>query len=145
MNDQTEQRPGKTETFGTRNIRLITFLVVMGIFLAVAGPVSIFQIKRWIDHRETSGKEMTAEELLHLTESGKPLTFAEFREYSGRYSKSKSQQSFVIDFDHYTIRIVADPETDAMILCKLYDLKIENDSGIDLLRESPRAYLSQEN
>ena len=144
MNNRTEQRPGKTENFGTRNVRLITFLVVLGIFLAVAGPVSIFQIKRWLDKKETSGKTMTAEELLHLTESGEPLTFATFRAYAGRYSKNDSQQSFVIDFDHYTVRIVADPETDALISCRLYDLNIR-DSGIDLLRENPRAYLSQGN
>ena len=141
---RTERHPGKTENFGTRNIRLITFLVVLGIFLAVAGPISIFQIKRWIEKQETSGKDMTAEELIRLTESGEPLTYAVFREYSGRYSKNKSQQSFVIDFDHYTIRIVADPETDALISCRLYDLNIK-DSGIDLLQENPRAYLSQRN
>ncbi len=141
---QTERHPGKTENFGTRNIRLITFLVVLGIFLAVAGPVSVFQIKRWLEKRETSGKDMTAEELIRMTESGEPLTYAAFREYSGRYSKSKSQQSFVIDFDHYTIRVVADPETDALISCRLYDLNIR-DSGIDLLQENPRAYLSRGN
>ena len=28
---QTERHPGKTENFGTRNIRLITFLVVLGL------------------------------------------------------------------------------------------------------------------
>ena len=141
---QTERHPGKTENFGTRNIRLITFLVVLGIFLAVAGPISIFQIKRWIEKQETSGKDMTAEELIRLTESGEPLTYAVFREYSGRYSENDSQKSFVIDFDHYTVRIVADPETDTLISCRLYDLNTK-DSGIDLLQEKPRAYLSQGN
>ena len=90
MNRPKEQRPGKTENFGTRNIRLITFLVVLGIFLAVAGPISVFQIKRWVENRETGGKTMTAEELIALTESGEPLTFEAFRAYSGRYSKTSS-------------------------------------------------------
>ena len=144
MSKQNASHPGKTENFGTRNIRLITFLVVMGIFLAVAGPISVFRIKKWLDSRETRGKDMTAEELIRLTESGEPLSYAIFREYSGRYSESDSQKSFVIDFDHYTVRIVADPETDVLISCRLYDLNIA-DSGIDLLQEKPRAYLSKGN
>ena len=139
---QTERHPGKTENFGTRNIRLITFLVVLGIFLAVAGPVSVFQIKRWVERRKTN--EMTAEDLIRLTESGEPLSFEAFRMYDGYYSKSESQKSFVIDFDHYTVRIVADPETDVLISCRLYDLH-SDDNGIDLLQEKPRAYLSKGN
>ena len=86
---------------------------------------------------------MTEEELIRLTESPEPLTFAAFRSYTGRYSKTESHQNYVIDFDHYKILISADRKTGTLISCRLYDMDRE-DGGVDLLRESPRTYLNRD-
>ena len=35
---------GKTENFFTRNVKLITFLICLGVFLAFFGPITVFTI-----------------------------------------------------------------------------------------------------
>ena len=38
---------GKTETFFTRNVKLITFLICIAVFLGIFGPLSVFHIYRY--------------------------------------------------------------------------------------------------
>ena len=58
-----EDTKGETETFATRNVRLITFLVCIGVFLAVfipIGVVGISQYRDWFEYIliQTSGFQL---------------------------------------------------------------------------------------
>ena len=44
---------GETETFVTRNVKLITFLVCLAVFLTFFGPWSVIRIRQWIEEQET--------------------------------------------------------------------------------------------
>jgi hypothetical protein len=50
--EPAEDTVGKTETFGTRNVKLITFLVCLGVFLAFFGPWSVMRIMEWVEMQE---------------------------------------------------------------------------------------------
>ena len=58
---------GETETFLSRNVRLITFLVCIALFLAVFGPLSVFHISEYIKKQSDTRVEMTGEDLLAVS------------------------------------------------------------------------------
>ncbi len=72
---------GQTETFFSANVKLITFLVTIAVLLALIGPWSVFQIKKWIDANEQEDQQevlMTAEQLDRVVARGTELTWADF-------------------------------------------------------------------
>ncbi len=60
---------GKTENFFTRNVRLITFLICIAVFLAIFGPLSVFHIYEYIVEQTDPRTEMTLDDLRRLTTS----------------------------------------------------------------------------
>lgn len=75
---------GKTETFLTRNVRLITFLICIAVFLGVFGPLSVFHIARYFSELEEDASyvDMTAEDLRALVKRADTLTEADFTRYA---------------------------------------------------------------
>lgn len=92
---------GKTENFFTANVKLITFIVTVAILLALIGPWSVFQIKKWYDanHVEEDVVLITSAELDALIARGPELTWR--------------------DFDGYTYEIIAD----SMVYMCQYDVE----------------------
>ncbi len=75
---------GKTETFFTRNVKLITFLICVTVIMS---PFVITYIKDALEERRLAARpEMTVEELMVIAERGKNLQqrdlakFADYRE-----------------------------------------------------------------
>ena len=73
---------GQTETFFTRNVRLITFLICLGVFLTVLGPWSVFRIKSCIDERRAAANAMTVEDILTLAERRGDLYMSDFEDFT---------------------------------------------------------------
>lgn len=128
---------GKTETFFTRNVRLITFLTCIAIFLAFFGPVSVFTIGKLIERRADQKKPMTVEETLKLAENPAAVTFDLLRKYDGRYNETETVEAYYMDFEKYLILAIRNKTTGKLTVF------LENlDSGvrINLLTDDVRAF-----
>lgn len=78
---QKPDTAGQTENFFSANAKLITFIVSMVVILALIGPWSVFQIKRWMAANEEAQQQevlMTAEQLERIVARGSELTWADF-------------------------------------------------------------------
>ena len=82
--EKTVDTVGKTETFFTRNVKLITFLICLGVFLALFGPISVFTVKKYLEEKEDTRPIMTESELLVLSELDRDLYFSDLKGYKGR-------------------------------------------------------------
>ena len=74
---------GKTENFFTRNVKLITFLICLGVFLAFFGPITVFTIINYIEERADNRPIMTEEELIALSELDRDLYFSDIEKFKG--------------------------------------------------------------
>lgn len=82
MARQQMDTAGKTETFFTRNVKLITFLICVAIILS---PFVMTYIKDVIEEKRLENRpEMTVDELVLIAERGKDLRqrdFEKFKDY----------------------------------------------------------------
>ena len=80
---------GKTETFLTRNVKLITFLICVSVILS---PFVITYIQDTIeDKRLEKRPEMTVDELILLAERGKDLRQRDLDKFEGYCTKTEMQ------------------------------------------------------
>ncbi len=70
---------GKTETFFTRHVKLITFLCCLGVFLAIFGPWSVFRIVDYIKEKSDDRIVMTGQDLLALSEMDRNLYYNDIK------------------------------------------------------------------
>lgn len=77
---------GQTETFFTRNVKLITFFICIGLFLAVLGPWSIPRIVEWVQQvrAEESQVLISESDVQAFVERGKALSWQDFEGYTYR-------------------------------------------------------------
>ena len=80
-----EDTVGQTETFLTRNVKLITFLTCLVLFLAFFGPWSIIRIVRWVEETNLQAEKeatmMDEQELREIVLAGERLSWADFDGY----------------------------------------------------------------
>lgn len=86
---------GKTETFFSRNVKLITFLICLGVFLAVFGPISVFHIIEYVEEKN-SGDIMPIETILALAEEHDTLKLSRFEDYEKEISKGKTTTYYFV-------------------------------------------------
>lgn len=79
-----EQTAGKTETFLTANVKLITFLTFVVVFLVFLGPVSIWQISEWVQAEKQEALEesyIPMDALLIIADKGTDAHWRDFRSF----------------------------------------------------------------
>lgn len=135
--EQTPETVGKTETFFSRNVRAVTFLIVLGLFLAFFGPFSVFTIGRMIERRVNRKNTLTVEETLKLAENPSAITFERLRKYNGRYNETDTVEVYYIEFDHYLILATRNKTTGA--LTALIE-NLDNGVRINLQKDDVRAF-----
>ena len=73
---------GQTETFMTRNVKLITFLVCLALFLTFFGPWSVKRIREWVAQQEMeqaiAETAITYDEMLEIIQRGSMLDWSDF-------------------------------------------------------------------
>lgn len=74
MRKREQETVGKTETFFSRNVRLITFLICMAVFFGTVGPWSVFKIYEYIGQAQDTRVEMTLSDLHTLAARSASLT-----------------------------------------------------------------------
>lgn len=83
---------GKTENFFTNHVKLITFLICLGVFLAIFGPISVFRIRDYIEEKRAIANAMTVQDILELAEDRDQLYLSDFEDFT----KDMAAESFYI-------------------------------------------------
>ncbi len=134
---------GKTETFATRNVRLITFLVCISVFLAVFIPVGFwgFQtVQGWMEKDERP--QMTLADVVSLSERNGELYLSDLTGFVGEQETYDMGIHYSIEIEpRYYLRAVADVATQKLYYFEMVDL--ETQEKVDILTEDVRAFLGQ--
>lgn len=136
---QDELKEVKPEGFASRNVKTITFLICLAVFLLLFGPVSVFHLVRMAETEELEGKEMTEAELIRLADLGPALSMSILMEYEGEASESENRRFYYINFDNYLLLAVEDIETKQLDFCTLKDRNSEDQ--IEILTGDVAAFL----
>ena len=124
MNEQTKQKNTNSESFVSRHIRTITFLICLGIFLALFGPISIFTVKGWIGDRTSKAPTMTADELIRLMQNPSAnMNLDNLQKYRGTFTASDFSDSYYIEFDGFLLLVVQNRESMAVETCMLFHMQ----------------------
>ena len=133
---------GKTENFGTRNVKLITFLIVMGVFLALFLPMAIFGIDMamdWINRDDRP--QMTLEDVIRLSEKEGDLYLSDLEKYQGDLIEYDYETHYSIEIaPHYYLRAVAQKDTGKLLYFTMANTSTQN--KVDILTEDVRAFLN---
>lgn len=147
-----EDTAGETETFLTRNVKLITFLVCLAIFLVFFGPWSVMRIREWIEQKELedviSDTAITYDEVCALVEKGNRLTWADFDGcyYEALWETGMCIREYTVKGEEYSLMVSAASATaplDSVLLIR----KIDH-AEVDLMLgdiEAARALLVKNN
>lgn len=159
MRDRNAEAPkavvGKTETFFTRNVRLITFLICIAVFFAVFGPFSIFRIRDYIREHSDSRPELTADALIALAERPDGLFLSELESYRGTKQNhtvsvpDNPSQSIVVDVywqadlagGRYRCMAVAEPNGGRVTYLTVVDLRTGDRANVK--EDSLRAFFGR--
>lgn len=135
---------GKTETFFSRHVRLLTFLITVGVFLLVLGPVFVLEAKNYFGQDEDGRPQMTLYDVITLSEQEGDLFKKQLTNFTCEESVQEGQNTTLIRIDiepHYRLFATTDDLTGVVVYCKL----LNEDTGdeIDILQDDVRAYFNQ--
>ena len=138
---EKENLPEKPEGFVSKNVKTITFTVMLVLFLAFFGPISVFTIYRQMtDIEETQGAVLTEGDIRGLAELGEGITMNHLRMYQGSESESDSRRVYVIQTEEFILQGVEDKSTGVVSVCLLTDQKTGD--SIDIRYEDVEAFLA---
>lgn len=138
--DIPSQKPRKTENFFSRNVKLITFLITVGVFLAVFGPIMMLEAKDYFGQENDGRPQMTAYDLTLLSEQG-AINLNRLTKYACEESEPDGQNFVMIQIDIepcYKLFASASKGTGAVEYCKI--LNLETNEEIDVLTTDMRVY-----
>ncbi|MBR7098491.1 MAG: hypothetical protein IKC59_03670 [Clostridia bacterium] len=129
------------EGFASKNAKTITFTVMLILFLAFFGPISVFTVYRQItDAREQEGVVMTEADLVTLGSLGDALTLDHLRGYQGTESENDQRINYIVYLDGYVLLTMHDKASGALSICPLTDA--ETNDSIDIRYEDVEAFLA---
>jgi len=143
---------GETETFVTRNVKLITFLVCLAVFLVFFGPWSVMRIREWVQQQELQQEiEQTAlsyDELCEMVEKGSLLDWSDFEghHYEDLWETGMVIRQYTVRGDEYSIMVSAQSATaplDSVLLIRNLD-----HAEIDLMQgdvQAAREFIKKSN
>lgn len=144
-------KESSTETFVTRNVRLITFLICMAVFLAIAGPWSVFRIRDAVlSYREDQRTDMTVQDVIALSKAKETPTLSAVEKYQGERSKWGNEIHYTVEIEgQYLLYAVADSKTQNTLYLTLTHLNCEeseNDARMaDVLKDDIAAFIQRHN
>ena len=133
----------KKENFFSANVRLITFLITVAVFLGLFLLLEIPNIKdywrQYTDMRDT----MTIQRLVVLSEQD-AISERQIKEYRSKTNDDEYETWYYFDIEpHYQVIAVVDKNTDLVIYCNLLNEK--TGERIDVLKDDLRAYIEAQN
>ena len=146
---------GKTENFLSRNVKLITFLICLGVFLAFFGPLTIFKIIAYIEEKRDTRPVMSEEELITLSELDRDLYYSDIKGFKGTEDiktitvsdggggTEVKEVEIYYYFDvgeNYTALAIAEIDTEKIIYFQISNVK--NQWRADVLKDDIRSFLA---
>ena len=130
-----EDTAGQTENFATRNVRLITFLICIGVFLVVFIPIGVIGISQYRDWLEADDlPQMTINDVVRFSEKEGQITLAELTAYKGDLQEDSTYDAvFTAEFDRYHVRAVANKVSGVVEVFVLLDT--ETGARYDVLKD----------
>lgn len=144
-------KDSSTETFFTRNVRTITFLICMAVFLAVAGPWSFFRIRDAIyEYQESKREPMTVADVIQLSEYTRDVFLSDVDKFKGERSNWTNEIHYTVEIeDKYLLYVVAEPNTQKILYATLTHLDCveeEYESKMaDVLKKDIATFIHQHN
>jgi hypothetical protein len=135
---------GQTETFFTRHVHLLTFLITIGMFLLVLGPIFVLEAKHYFGQEQDGRPQMKLYEVITLSEQDGDLFKKQLTKYMCEESVQEGKNTTLIRIDiepHYRLFATTDDLTGVVVYCKL----LNEDTGdeINVLEDDVRAYFNQ--
>ena len=135
--DEREETP---ESFASKHVKTITFLICLGVLLALFGPVSVFHIYRSMERGEDGGSAvMTEADLLALASLGERLTMKDLTGFQGEMGENESRTTFYIYYEDYILFAVENKKTGMLDFCML--THTDSEESIDIRKDNVRAFL----
>ena len=138
---ERSQRPQKTETFFTRHVRLITFLVCITLFLLAFWPIAMPQIRSFY-HKGDLRPPMSENDVIQVSRIGYQLREAQIAQYiSNKVDMGYSNYYYVDVEGEYELLAGFAKDTGLLIFCHLSNR--ETDEKIDVLKGDVQAFFNQ--
>ena len=137
-----EETTGQTETFWTRHVKLITFLIVIAVFLALFGPYNVFDLAKSINEKREMEGRITMEEVIALSDLHGSVYLSQLTKYSGELSNLQQLSMYSMDIDERYMLIATAEKNGGRVL---YLYLNDRDTGrtVDILTGDVRAFLNQ--
>ena len=137
-------RVHKTENFFTRHVKLLTFLITVGVFLAIFGPIMVLEAdSRW-GHTDDTRPLMTSDDLIALqTSSGGAIQWKKLTQYACDENEQEGEGLVLLTVDiapHYTMIATGNINTGLLE----YGEILSNQTGerANILTDDLRAYFA---
>jgi len=134
---------GKTENFFSRNVRLITFLICIGVFLAFFVPIVAYEVVDYLATVRDTRPEMTLSDVVKLSEQKGKISEKQILNFKASDVDNKAGQIYYY-FDvapHYHVLAISDKQSKMLIYCQLANL--ETGETADVLVGDIYAFLNQ--
>ena len=139
---QAVQTARKTENFFTRNVRLMTFLITIGMFLVVVGPIFVLEASEYWGKGGDARPDMTTGDLIVLSDIKGALRVSDITKFSCDERDQDGTPYVLVTVDiepHYTMMASAEKATGKVIYCEV--LSNETGEKVDVLTGDVRLFL----
>lgn len=127
----------KPESFFSKNVKMITFLVMLALFLVFLGPLSVFTIRDRIDDaREARKPEITQDDVLDLSLYKMDLTIDQVKKFKGHESRDETKTSYIIFTEEFILYVEQEHDSPVVTDTYLRSRNKENNNEIDIRTDS---------
>ena len=118
--DLSQDIPEETpESFASRNVKVITFLVCVAVLLLVFGPIGILHWHEMGKTDKLGDKPMTEAALVSLSRKGASLSMKDLTAYQGEMTENDARRVYTIEFDGYLLLSIESKDTGKLDFCTL--------------------------
>lgn len=136
-----DTKPRKTEGFFSNHVKLMTFLIVIAVFLLIAGPLFILNATKWFSPKDTR-PEMTQRDVIWLSnlqkESGE-IVLDKVTQFACEETTEASYIRVTVSIKpSYTMIVLANKDTRLISSCTL--VHNSRNETKDVFRDDIKAY-----
>ncbi len=110
------------ESFASRHVKVITFLVCMAVLFLVFGPIGFLHWHEMGKVDKMGDKPMTEAALAALSRKGTALTLSDLTNYKGEMTENDERRVYTIKFDDYHLLCIETKATGKLDFCTLTHL-----------------------
>lgn len=135
----------KTETFFSTHVRLITFLVTVGLFLLIFGPIFVLEAKEYFGQDTDGRPKMQLYDVVTLSEQESDILKKQLTKYQCDESQQEGENCTLIRIyidPYYILMAMTDDQTGVVLNCTL--LNDKTGTKLNVLEDDLRAYFDQQ-